>query len=199
MDVDFDFSWSQFLWSVFNFVGVPTMVGAGIIWSALRSERAGLQHNPGRESSAETRTGSGRLGLWATGLIAFPLGFLSGAGWLSWSADYNGEFRGPGLPAPNQFPTWQVIACGVTMVLVCLAAAHLSRWVVAGGFAAAAGTAAGFTTAFSVNASTDVTGQAGVGVIFSEIGWGLVLGLLMHARGAWLTNRRSRLASRSQS
>ena len=198
MDVDFDFSWSQFLWSVFIFVGVPTTIGAGIIRSALRSEQAGLHHTPGRDSSAETYTGSGRLGLWATSLIAFPLGFLSCMGWLSWSADYNGEFRGPGLPAPNQFPTWQVIACGITTVLVCLAAAHLSRWATAGGLAAAAGTAAGFTTAFSVNASADVTGQAGVGVVLSEIGWGLALGVLMLARGAWLANRRSRLAARSQ-
>ena len=198
MDVDFDFSWPQFLWSVFVFVGVPTMIGAGIVWFALRSERAGLQHSPGRESWAETPTGSGRLGLWATGLIAFPLGFLSCAGWLSWSADYNGELRGPGLPAPNQFPAWQVIACGITMVLVCLAAAHLSRWAMAGGLSAAVGTAAGFTTAFSVDASTDVTGQAGVGVVLSEIGWGLALGVLMHSRGAWLTNRRSRLADNSQ-
>ncbi|MDI9918637.1 hypothetical protein [Rhodococcus sp. IEGM 1379] len=194
MDVDFDFSWSQFLWSVFTFVGVPTMIGAGIIRSALLSEQAGLQHTPGRESSAETYTGSGRLGLWATGLIAFPLGFLSCVGWLSWSADYKGEFRGPALPASNQFPTWQVIACGITTVLVCLAAAHLSRWAMAGGLAAAAGTAAGFTTAFSVDASTDVTGQAGVAVVLSEIGWGLALGVLMHARGARLVHRRGAVA-----
>lgn len=160
---------------------------------------AGMHHTPGNESSAEIHTGSGRLGRWATGLIAFLLAFLSCMGWLSWSADDKGEFRGLGLPAPNQFPTWQVIACGVTMVMVCLAAAHLSRWAVAGGLVAAAGTAAGFTTASSVDASADVTGQAGVGVVLAEIGWGLALGVLMLARGAWLTRRRSRLAARSQS
>jgi hypothetical protein len=120
-------------------------------------------------------------------------------GWLSWSADYHGEFRGPGLPAPTQFPTWQVIACGATVVLVCLASAHLSRWATAGGLAAAAGTAAGFTTAFSVNASTDVTGQAGVGVVLSEIGWSVSLGLLMLVRGAWLTRRCSTQADNPQS
>ncbi|MGM5068918.1 hypothetical protein EU244_029225 [Rhodococcus qingshengii] len=127
------------------------------------------------------------------------LAFLSCMGWLSWSADDKREFRGPGPPAPNQFPTWQVILCGVTTVMVCLAAAHLSRWAVAGGLPAAAGTAAGFTTASSVDASTDVTGQAGVSVVLSEMGWGLALGVLMLARGAWLNRRRSRLALRSQS
>ncbi|MBV6762611.1 hypothetical protein [Rhodococcus opacus] len=199
MTVDFDFSWSQFLWMVFIFVGVPTMIGAGIIWSVARSERDGLQRSPDRAGVGRTQTGVGRLGLWATGLVAFPLGFLSCAGWLSWSADYQGEFRGPGLPAPTQFPTWQVIACGVTVVLACLAAAHLSRWAAAGGLAAAAGTAAGFTTAFSVNASTDVTGQAGVGVVLAEVGWGVGLGLLMLVRGAWLTRRSSTRADNPQS
>ncbi|MDZ7918387.1 MAG: hypothetical protein U5O16_42350 [Rhodococcus sp. (in: high G+C Gram-positive bacteria)] len=157
-----------------------------------------MHHTPGNESLAEIHTGSGRLGLWATGLIAFPLTFLSCVGWLSWSADDKGEFHGPGLPAPNQFPTWQMIACGVKAVMVCLAAAHLCRWVVAGRHAAA-GTAAGFSTAFSVDASADVTGQAGVGVVLSEVGWGLALGVLMLARGAWVTRRRSRMAARSES
>lgn len=198
MTVDFDFSWSQFLWMVFIFVGVPTMFGASIIRSAWRSERAGLAYSPGRGDLVGMQTGGSRLGLWATGLMAFALGFLSCAGWLSWSADYRGEFRGPGLPAPNQFPTWQVVACGVTVVLLCLVSAHLSRWTMAGGLTAAAGTAAGFTTAFSAVASTDVTGQSGVGVVLSELGWGIALGVLMLVRGAWLTGRHSRRAGSPQ-
>jgi len=198
MTVDFDFSWPQFLWIVVIFVGVPTMIGAGIIWSVARSERAGLQCSPDRAGAGRTQTGVGRLGVWATGLVAFSLGFLSCMGWLSWSADSQGEFRGPGVPAPTQFPTWQVIACGVTVVLTCLVSAHLSRWVAAGGLAAAAGTAAGFTTAFSVNASTDITGQAGVGVMLSEIGGGVGLGVLMLVRAAWLTRRNSRRADSPQ-
>ncbi|MGF7120346.1 MULTISPECIES: hypothetical protein [unclassified Rhodococcus (in: high G+C Gram-positive bacteria)] len=198
MTVDFDLSWSQFLWMEFIFVGVPTIFGAGIIRSAWRSERAGLAYSSGRGDLVGMQTGGGRLGLWATGLMAFVLGFLSCAGWLTWSADYRGEFRGPGLPAPNQFPTWQVVACGVTVVLLCLASAQLSRWAVAGGLAAAAGTAAGFTTAFSAVASTDVTGQSGVGVVLSELGWGIALGVLMLVRGAWLTGRHSRQAGSPQ-
>ncbi|BBE44256.1 MULTISPECIES: hypothetical protein [Rhodococcus] len=106
-------------------------------------------------------------------------------GWLSWSADYKGGFRGPGLPAPTQFPPWQVFACGLTVILACFVSAHRSRWMKAGGLTAAAGTAAGFTTAFSIDASTDVTGQAGVGVALSTIGWGLTLTALMLLRGKW--------------
>ncbi|NLE81583.1 MAG: hypothetical protein GX610_18770 [Rhodococcus sp.] len=180
-----DFSWTQYLSMVFAFVGVPTAIAAGVIWIVVRSERAQrLPDSPG--SGDEIGAVGGRLGLWSTGLIAFGLGFLSCAGWLSWSADYFGQFRGPGLPAPNQFPTWQVVACGATVVLVCLASAHLSRWVLAGGLAAATGTAAGFTAAFCVVASTDVTGQAGVGVMLSEVGWGVGLAALMIVRGAVL-------------
>lgn len=188
MTVDFDFSWSRFLWGVFIFVGVPTAIGAGVIWSSWRAERASLT------TSISRPTGTGRLGLWATGLIAFVLGFLSCAGWLSWSADYHGKVRGPALPAPTVFPTWQVVACGVTVVLVCLVAAHLSRWAVSGGLAAAAGTAAGFTTAFAVAASVGATSQEGIGVALSELGWGIGLVVLMAVRGAWLTGRRNRAA-----
>lgn len=106
-----DFSWSQFLWIVFIFVGVPTIFCALLLW--------------GKSSKREQGTGTGRLGLWATGTLAFVFGFASCAGWLSWSANQSGEFRGPGLPAPNQFPTWQVVACGATVVLLCFLAAHL--------------------------------------------------------------------------
>ena len=188
MTVDFDFSWSRFLWVVFIFVGVPTAIGAAVIRSSWRAERANLT------TSISRPTGTGRLGLWTTGLLAFVLGFLSCAGWLSWSADSNGDVRGPALPAPTKFPTWQVVACGATVVLVCLVAAHLSRWAVSGGLAAAAGTAAGFTTAFAVAASVGVTSQEGIGVAFSELGWGIGLVVLMAVRGAWLTGRRGRRA-----
>ncbi|MET4050278.1 hypothetical protein ABIB34_003743 [Rhodococcus sp. UYP5] len=85
------FSWSQFLWITFIFVGVPSMFGALLLWS--------------RSSKRNESMGTGCLGLWATGLLAFVFGFASCAGWLSWSAEQRGEFRGPGLPAPIQFNT----------------------------------------------------------------------------------------------
>lgn len=189
----FDFSWSQFLGYVLILVGVPTLFGAGIVRFARQSEQAALRHAPAGRDSTRTRfTGAGRFGLWVTGAVAFALGFLSCAGWLSWSADYDGKFRGPGLPAPNEFPTWQVIACGVTVVLACFFAAHRSRWALSGGLAAATGTAAGFTTAFGVVAGTDDTGQAGVGVMLSELGWGIGLCLLMIVRSSWIKGARSR-------
>lgn len=163
-----DFSWSQFLWIVFAFVGVPSTFFALLLWR--------------RSSKRDQDTRTGRLGLWATGVLAFVFGFLACAGWLSWSADHMGEFRGPGLPAPNHFPTWQVISCGATVVLLCLLAAHLSRWRKAGGYAAALGTTAGFSTAFCVSASMDVTGQSGVGVLLCVIGWGTSSSVLMWIR-----------------
>lgn len=169
-----DFSWSQFLWIVFIFVGVPTTFFALLLW--------------GKAAKREHDAGTGRLGLWATGVVAFVFGFVSCAGWLSWSAEQSGEFRGPGLPAPNQFPTWQVVACGATVVLLCFLAAHLSRWAKSGGYAAALGTTAGFSTAFCVEASTDVTGQSGVGVLLCMIGWGISLSVLMLIRGAALNH-----------
>ncbi|MDI9897998.1 hypothetical protein QM797_25025 [Rhodococcus sp. IEGM 1381] len=163
-----DFSWSQFLWIVFVFVGVPSTLWALVLWARFRKRRE--------------RADTGPLGLWATGSIALASGFVSCAGWLSWSADQRGEFRGPGLPAPNAFPTWQVAACGATVVLLCLLAAHLSRWSNTGGHVAALGMTAGFSTAFCVEASTDVTGQSGVGVILCMLGWGLGLTLLILIR-----------------
>lgn len=170
-----DFSWSQFLWITFIFVGVPSIFGALLLWI--------------RSSKRNESMGTGRLGLWATGLLAFVFGFVSCAGWLSWSAEQRGEFRGPGLPAPNQFPTWQVVACGVTVVLLCFLAAHLSRRKVTGGYVAALGTTAGFSTAFCVEASTDITGQSGVGVLLCMIGWGLSLNVLMLIRAMALRHR----------
>ncbi|MDI6628285.1 hypothetical protein [Rhodococcus cercidiphylli] len=165
-----DFSWSQFLWIVFVFVGVPSTFWALVLWAVFAKRREGR--------------GTGPLGLWATGSTAAASGFVACAGWLSWSADYRGEVRGPGLPAPNEFPTWQVAACGATVVLLCLLAAHLSRWPKTGGHVAALGMTAGFSTAFCVDASTDVTGQSGVGVILCMIGWGTSLTLLVLVRNA---------------
>lgn len=174
-------SWAQFLSIMLTIVGVPTVIGAAIAWRTLLSERA--------RDVAGGGTGRGRLGPAPTGLIGFALGFAACAGWLSWSADQGGSARGMGLPAPHEFPTWQIVACGVTVVLACLAAARLSRWVRAGGVAAAVGTAAGFATAFSVAASVGPTSQEGIGVAFAMLGWGLGLSALMAIRAAWLTER----------
>lgn len=186
----YDFEWPQFLWVVFIFVGVPTMIAAAIIWFAYRFERP-------RALEAGVSTEDTGLGLWATGLIAFPLGFVSCAGWLSWSADSMGTVLSPNLPAPTKFPSWQIYACGATVILACFAVAHFTRWMNAGGLAAATGIAAGFTTAFGVQASTDPTGQSGIGMGLSEMGWGFGLGALMLIRGAFVTRHRRGRAAES--
>lgn len=185
--VDTAFSWPQFLWTVLVFVAVPTAIGAGAVWLSQRREPGRIP--PSAPSRVKPAVG-GTLTVWSAGLIAFVLGFLSCAGWLSWSADSGGRFRGPSLPAPTQFPPWQVLACAATVIAVCFFSAHLARPVRAGGLAAAVGTAAGFTTAFSVAASMDETGQAAVGVVLSVIGWGASLSALMLLRARWSTRRR---------
>ncbi|MFI8569603.1 hypothetical protein ACIGGF_23920 [Rhodococcus sp. NPDC078407] len=171
-----DFSWSQFLWIVFVFVAVRSAFWAVLLWARFSRQR--------------DRAGTGSLGLWATGSIAVAGGFVSCAAWLTWSGDYRGEFRGPGLPAPNEFPSWQVAGCGATVVLLCLLAARLSRWVQSGGHVAALGTTAGFATEFCIDASTDVTGQSGVGVILCMMGWGTGLTLLMLVRNTLVKRKR---------
>lgn len=176
-----DFSGRRFLSLVLFLVVLPTALGAVVI-------RA-VRHWEGRRAdySAAGRAHEGRgLGLWATGMVAGLLGAVSCAAWLSWSADYEGRVLGPGLPAPNTFPAWQILACCITVMTACVLVASRSRWRVSGGVAAAAGTAAGFATVFSIDANGDPTGQAGIGVLLAELGWGLGPGAVLLARGLWM-------------
>lgn len=157
-------------------VVVPLLVAAGVV--------ATLQHS-------EPDASRGRLGMWATGVVALLFGLLACAGWLSWTAmDHDGSVRGPGLPAPTSFPFWQVFACGATTVLACFLAAHWSRKTFAGGLAAAAGTAGGFTAAFCIDAARTVTSQEGIGLILSIVGWGVSLSILMAIRYIVLAGQR---------
>lgn len=93
MAAGFDFSWAQFLWIVLIFVGVPTLIGVSMVWVAWQRERAGVRSpSSDHEQTGDRPVGLGLRGLWATGATAFALGFLSCAGWLSWSAEHDGEF-----------------------------------------------------------------------------------------------------------
>src|SRR3546814_4554680 len=63
MTVDLEFAWPQFLWIAFIFVGVPTTIGASIIWTIWRSERTGVEHSttaldPGRTGSGHSDCGA---------------------------------------------------------------------------------------------------------------------------------------------
>lgn len=177
MNHGFDFSLAQLITNLGIFVVVPLVIAAGVIATVQGSERDAPR---------------GRIGMWATGAVAFLLGFLACAGWLSWTAaDHYGNVRGPGLPAPTSFPTWQVFACGATTILACFLAARLSRKLFAGGLAAAAGTAGGFTAAFCVSAARTVTSQEGIGLFLSIVGWGLGLTILMAIRYFFLASQRT--------
>ncbi|MFL0578677.1 hypothetical protein [Dietzia sp. 179-F 9C3 NHS] len=181
MSAPFDFSPEQLVTNLGIFVVVPMAVAAGVVATVRK-----------REVDAPR----GGLGMWATGFLALVLGFLSCAVWLSWTAaDHDGQVRGPGLPAPTSFPTWQVVACGITTVGACFLAAHWSRTVVAGGLAAAAGTAGGFTAAFSVDLAVPEISQGGVGLFLSIVGWGAGLTILMAVRAIVLTAAGSSGAS----
>lgn len=176
MSDGFDFSASQLVTNIGIFVVVPLVIAAGIV---------------GIVNRAESDAPRGRLGMWGTGASGFVFGFLACAGWLSWTAgDHDGAVRGPGLPAPTSFPSWQIVACGVTMIVGCFLAARWSRKTFAGGLAAAAGTAGGFTAAFCVDAARAVTSQEGVGLGLSIVGWGLGLTVLMALRYLIIAGRR---------
>lgn len=168
----YPYPWESFLSMLIPLVLVPTLIGVATIWRLTRSEQD--VYTLEVPSSPEDRpwvgwlTG-GRFGLWATGLLGGVLGFISGALWLSWSASGNdGTFVAPGLPMPGNFPVWQVIICGVSVVGAAVFASISSRRLIPGAMAAALGTAAGFSTWFAAGAAAPVTSQEGIGVMMGH-------------------------------
>ena len=145
----------SFLFTSVLLIGIPVA-----LWSILVKLVASLEGSP---------KFGGRRPEWQVALIALPLGFLSCAGWLSWTAaGKNGRAVGPGLPAPHTFPSWQIAACGLTLVAVACGVSLLGRRLFAASLASALGTSAGFALAMNVDvASMKVSSQAGVGVLIS--------------------------------
>src|SRR5699024_4888732 len=102
-------------------------------------------------------------------LLALLAGFLPAALWLTWNSTTSiTHYFHQG--APTQFPKWQVVGCGLTVVI--LSALIFIRYVrrrnaltVTSVF-----TAAGFTAAFAHAASFGVLTQQAVGVALSYIG-----------------------------
>ncbi|AJK69589.1 hypothetical protein [Corynebacterium marinum] len=175
----YQFSFASFLSLVIPLVVIPAAIGVGIIWLTTRSATSDPRPAPhGVRPWVGWLTG-GRLGLWTTGLAGVVWGFLACAGWLSWTAsDKGGGFTGPGLPAPTSFPTWQVVACGITVVAGAVLVSVCSRRLVPGALAAALGVATGFSTAFAVGVATEVTSQEGIGVGLSMMGLTIGLGMV---------------------
>lgn len=145
----------SFLLTSVLLIGIPVA-----LWSILVKLVASLESSP---------KFAGRRTEWQVALIALPLGFLSCAAWLSWTAaGKDGRAVGPGLPAPNTFPSWQIAACGITLVVVACGVSLLARLLFAGSLASALGTSAGFALAMNVDvASMKESSQAGVGVAIS--------------------------------
>lgn len=145
----------SFIISSLLIIGIPV-----VLWSGLIRFVARLECPP---RFAERRPE------WQVALVALPLGFLACAGWLSWTAaDKSGRAREPAIPAPNEFPKWQIIACGITLIAVACGVSHIARRLFAGSLASALGTSAGFALAMNVDvASMKVSSQEGVGVAIS--------------------------------
>ncbi len=170
----YPYPWDSFFSMLIPLVLVPTLIGVVLIWWPTRKEPKFSTFAPPKTAGDRPWVGwltGGRFGLWATGLLGGVLGFLSGALWLSWSASGNdGTFVAPGLPMPGNFPVWQVIICGVSVVGAAVFASISSRRLMPGAIAAALGTAAGFSTWFAAGAAMPVTSQEGIGVMMAMVG-----------------------------
>ena len=175
------YPWGRLAWSALIFVLVPSAVWSGVIWVLSRAER--------RDPHAPASTG---LAAPVVALVALVLGFLCCAGWLLWSGDSDGSWVGPSLPPPTKFPSWQIAGCGLTTVAACWLCARLARRPLAGGLAAALGTASGFALAFTSATVDDSTGLSGVGIMMCEFGIGLGLTALMTLRWVVLAVVRTR-------
>ncbi|MFP7365141.1 hypothetical protein SFC07_05100 [Corynebacterium callunae] len=141
-----------------------------------------------RLKKAAPRAGK-RPGILLTLLLAMAAGLIVWLMWLSWdnySLNQYGHTQGPYQP-------WQVVACGITMVVVTIAIGLYSKWPVAGPYLSTIGATWGFSVAWGIDAfSMDDTGLSGVGFIMVLLGVGLGLGListLVAGIGTYLQNR----------
>ena len=124
-----------------------------------------------RKSADDTGKG---LGMWATGLLAAVVGFLAPALWLTWSG-YRDSPLDASLPAPSQFPQWQIIGLAVTFFFPIVVLALKMRRPITGAFSLGLGAAIGSATAMMVDVSfVDVVSQEGIGVAIALVGVGIV-------------------------
>lgn len=145
------FSVSQFWWDTLILVIIPTAL------VLLVTSRSNSEQN------------SGEAGV--RSLLGIVAGFFSAAVWLTWNPTMpvtNIFEHGP----PYDFATFQVVGCGLTlMVLSSLIAGRFGRSV-GGLIGVSACVAAGFATAFSLATSNGDTAQEGIGIFLSYVGIG---------------------------
>lgn len=162
----YPYPWDSFLSMVIPFVFVPTLIGVLLIWWLTRREPE-IPTSNGNRPRAGWLTG-GRCGRWTTGILAGVLGFFAGALGLSWSGPVKGGgFEAPQLPAPGEWPVWQVILCGAIVVGTAVFASLTSRRLMSGAMAAGLGTASGFSTFFAAGVASPVVSQEAIGVVMA--------------------------------
>lgn len=107
-------------------------------------------------------------------LFGVLAGFVSAFLWLSWN-ETSGMLGAFKYGAPACYPRWQIVCCGLTVILLSVLILIKYTHGFPGAVGVAVSVSAGFSTAFSLDASMiDATSQEGVGVAFSYIGIGLM-------------------------
>jgi hypothetical protein len=165
---------------VLIFGGIPMIaVTVGIVFIHLRE----LQE-PSRTADPARRTGNT-----ATAVVGVLAGVLLWAAWISW-----GDF---------EYPTWAIVGCVITSVMVVVALGFLAHWRWSGPFTAALAGLFGFSTACAVQmGESDDTGLWGVGYMMIVIFGGVVLAalalgvMLVRTHGAARPTASSRSRSR---
>lgn len=166
----------QFFFYLFNpIILIPAIISVIIIWRIFRSDGDSVS----AADLGQTRFGGGRLGLWATGIVAAVMAFIDGALWLTWSADDHGQgFTPPGLPPPDSFAVWQIVGFGFSILITNLLAAWWARRIFVGGLAAALGTTIGFAGAMILSIVGQAPSQEGIGIMFVMCGFWPVLTII---------------------
>ena len=141
----------QFLWAAFILVLVPTVV----VYILINRHVPENCHNSRLPRRAP--------------VASFLVGLLSAAFWLSWSPRSSiGDFFLYG--APNHFPKWQIIGCGISLILGSSIIAYVNYRSIKESLIIALLTGSGFGTAFAFNAAFGVSSQEGIGVVFAFVG-----------------------------
>ena len=184
--MDAGFNAGQFLWGTFIFAVVPTAFIMLLVFVAtwgLYKNRVDVDPATG------TAKGMPKRFIPISGMaLALLVGLVSGLIWLTWdgrSGPMNFFQRG----MSNQFMVWQVICCGITIIV--LSGLVTAKYVQYSGVlpTVTVFSAAGFTMFFCFGVSYGVSSQEGVGVLFSCVGMNL---MLLITNGILLAALRSR-------